>query len=90
MSGDHGVSAFPDGDNLFKWVGTLVGPKDTVSEEALIFSWKHFVCYLCSRPNSKVLEKKRNGYQKQFVFSPKDFLQNYTFVKFNPPFKKKP
>jgi len=30
MSGDPGVSAFPEGDNLFKWVGTLAGPKGTV------------------------------------------------------------
>lgn len=32
MSGDPGVSAFPDGDNLFKWIATLHGPKDTVYE----------------------------------------------------------
>ena len=30
MSGDPGISAFPDGDNLFKWIATLHGPKDTV------------------------------------------------------------
>ena len=30
MSGEKGVSAFPDGDNLFKWVGTVVGPVGTV------------------------------------------------------------
>ncbi|XP_076069495.1 ubiquitin conjugating enzyme vih [Oratosquilla oratoria] len=30
MSGDKGISAFPDGDNLFKWIGTITGPKDTV------------------------------------------------------------
>lgn len=32
MSQEKGVSAFPDGDNLFKWVGTIVGPKDTAYE----------------------------------------------------------
>lgn len=32
MSDAPGVSAFPDGDNLFKWVATLVGPKGTVYE----------------------------------------------------------
>ncbi|KAL8608455.1 Ubiquitin-conjugating enzyme E2 C [Nucella lapillus] len=32
MSADPGVSAFPDGDNLFKWVGTIEGAKSTVYE----------------------------------------------------------
>ena len=31
MSGDPGISAFPDGDNLFRWIATLHGPKETVS-----------------------------------------------------------
>ena len=31
MSGEKGVSAFPDGDNLFKWIGTISGPIGTVS-----------------------------------------------------------
>jgi len=30
MSGDKGISAFPEGDNLFRWKGTLVGPEGTV------------------------------------------------------------
>jgi len=30
MKGDKGISAFPDGDNIFKWVGTIVGPEGTV------------------------------------------------------------
>ncbi|XP_058789928.1 ubiquitin-conjugating enzyme E2 C [Phymastichus coffea] len=29
-STEKGVSAFPDGENLFKWVGTIHGPIDTV------------------------------------------------------------
>lgn len=32
MSGEKGVSAFPDGDNLFKWIGTIQGPLGTVYE----------------------------------------------------------
>jgi len=30
MSTEQGVSAFPEGENLFKWIGTITGPKDTV------------------------------------------------------------
>lgn len=37
MSNDPGVSAFPEGDNLFKWVGTIEGGKGTVSDFGLIF-----------------------------------------------------
>jgi len=32
MSGEKGVSAFPDGDNLFKWNGTISGPIGTAYE----------------------------------------------------------
>ena len=32
MSGDKGISAFPDGDNLFKWKGTIQGAEGTVYE----------------------------------------------------------
>ncbi|XP_050698857.1 ubiquitin-conjugating enzyme E2 C-like [Eriocheir sinensis] len=32
VSMDKGISAFPEGDNLFKWVGTLTGPATTVYE----------------------------------------------------------
>nr|CAB3267431.1 ubiquitin-conjugating enzyme E2 C-like [Phallusia mammillata] len=32
MSAEKGVSAFPEEDNLFFWVGTIEGPKDTVYE----------------------------------------------------------
>ncbi len=31
MGGDKGISAFPDGDNLFKWKGTINGAEGTVS-----------------------------------------------------------
>lgn len=32
MSGDPGISAFPESDNMFSWVGTINGGKDTVYE----------------------------------------------------------
>ncbi|KMQ98061.1 tubulin beta-1 chain [Lasius niger] len=30
MNTEQGVSAFPEGENLFKWIGTITGPRDTV------------------------------------------------------------
>nr|XP_050051387.1 ubiquitin-conjugating enzyme E2 C-like [Dermacentor andersoni] len=33
MCGDKGISAFPDGDNLFRWIGTIQGPSGTVYEK---------------------------------------------------------
>nr|CAG4638066.1 EOG090X0DZY [Chydorus sphaericus] len=32
MSGDKGISAFPDGDDVFSWIGTIYGPEGTVFE----------------------------------------------------------
>ncbi|KAH8520190.1 hypothetical protein H0E87_001601 [Populus deltoides] len=32
MSGECGISAFPEGDNIFCWKGTIKGSKDTVFE----------------------------------------------------------
>ncbi|XP_048354744.1 ubiquitin-conjugating enzyme E2 C [Sphaerodactylus townsendi] len=32
MSGDKGISAFPESDNLFKWIGTIDGATGTVYE----------------------------------------------------------
>lgn len=34
MSGDKGISAFPESDNLFKWVGTIEGAQGTVGAHA--------------------------------------------------------
>jgi len=36
MSNTPGISAFPDNDNLFKWVGTITGANGTVYE-GLVF-----------------------------------------------------
>ncbi|KAK7308922.1 hypothetical protein RJT34_05261 [Clitoria ternatea] len=30
MSGDSGISAFPEEDNILCWKGTIIGSKDTV------------------------------------------------------------
>ena len=30
MSGESGLSAFPDGDNIFQWTGTITGGEGTV------------------------------------------------------------
>jgi len=30
MNNREGISAFPDGENLFRWIGTINGPKETV------------------------------------------------------------
>jgi ubiquitin-conjugating enzyme E2 C len=32
MGGDAGISAFPDGDNIFQWTGTITGGEGTVYE----------------------------------------------------------
>ena len=32
MSGDSGISAFPEEDNIFCWKGTITGSKETVFE----------------------------------------------------------
>ncbi|KAL1502179.1 hypothetical protein ABEB36_007361 [Hypothenemus hampei] len=32
MSADKSISAFPDGENFFSWIGTITGPKDSVYE----------------------------------------------------------
>lgn len=30
MSSEKSISAFPEGENFFKWIGTICGPEDTV------------------------------------------------------------
>ncbi|RXN15559.1 deoxynucleotidyltransferase terminal-interacting 1 [Labeo rohita] len=38
MSGDKGISAFPESDNLFKWIGTIDGAQGTVGTTVVFFS----------------------------------------------------
>ena len=35
----QGISAFPDGDNLLSWIGTVEGPKDSVYEGIVSLSY---------------------------------------------------
>lgn len=37
MSGDKSISAFPERDDLFKWIGTINGPQGTVSMCICVF-----------------------------------------------------
>uniref|UniRef100_A0A2K6GU99 Ubiquitin conjugating enzyme E2 C n=1 Tax=Propithecus coquereli TaxID=379532 RepID=A0A2K6GU99_PROCO len=49
MSGDKGISAFPESDNLFKWVGTIHGAAGTVS----VGTRTHLMLCLLSSPRQK-------------------------------------
>lgn len=42
MSGGPGISAFPEADNMFSWVGTINGVKDTVYEGLVYKLSLHF------------------------------------------------
>lgn len=43
MSGDKDISAFPETDNLFKWIGTINGPRGTVSLRVHVFHYPFHV-----------------------------------------------
>uniref|UniRef100_A0A671K8N7 Ubiquitin-conjugating enzyme E2 C-like n=1 Tax=Sinocyclocheilus anshuiensis TaxID=1608454 RepID=A0A671K8N7_9TELE len=48
MSGDKGISAFPESDNLFKWIGTIDGAQGTVGTTVVFFplmSWYGILTY---------------------------------------------
>ncbi|XP_039298778.1 ubiquitin-conjugating enzyme E2 C [Nilaparvata lugens] len=47
MNAEKGVSAFPDGENLFKWVATIIGPDGTVYEG---ITFKLSLEFLCNYP----------------------------------------
>lgn len=57
MSGDKGISAFPESDNLFKWVGTIEGAQGTVGTHCIAFGVDVVVemlwdCFLVSGPST--------------------------------------
>ncbi|KAK9510869.1 hypothetical protein O3M35_005558 [Rhynocoris fuscipes] len=54
MSGEKGVSAFPEGENLFKWVATISGPQGTVYEG---YTFKLSINFPHSYPYSPPLVK---------------------------------
>ena len=41
MSAEAGLSAFPDGDNIFQWTGTITGGAGTVREAARAYACQH-------------------------------------------------
>jgi ubiquitin-protein ligase len=40
LNGVAGISAFPESENFFKWIGTIYGPKDTVYDGKSIIMQK--------------------------------------------------
>lgn len=44
MSGDKGISAFPNGDDFFSWVGTIHGPPGTVIYQERLSCSQDFNC----------------------------------------------
>lgn len=58
MSQDKSMSAFPDGENLFQWIGTIMGPKDTVYENLKFkLSFKFPQSYPYSAPLVKFITR---------------------------------
>lgn len=48
MSGDKGISAFPESDNLFKWIGTIDGAQGTVSRVYFLLRYEKYSLSSCS------------------------------------------
>lgn len=56
MSQDKSISAFPEGENVFKWIGTIAGPKDSVYESLKYKLSLHFpYSYPYTAPSVKFL-----------------------------------
>uniref|UniRef100_A0A6B2EKJ4 Ubiquitin-conjugating enzyme E2 C n=1 Tax=Phlebotomus kandelakii TaxID=1109342 RepID=A0A6B2EKJ4_9DIPT len=56
MGAEKGISAFPDGENIFKWVGTISGPDNTVySGHKYRLQLEFTNSYPYSAPNVKFL-----------------------------------
>ena len=48
MSGDKGISAFPESDNLFKWIGTIDGAQGTVGRVYFLLQREKYSLSSCS------------------------------------------
>lgn len=70
MSGDKGISAFPESDNLFKWIGTIDGAQGTVG---VVFSLGVRKCDSCKQANV--------GSQRFLCKSPFIFSSLFRFMK---------
>ncbi|KAL1767610.1 ubiquitin-conjugating enzyme E2 C [Sigmodon hispidus] len=56
MTGDKGISAFPESDNLFKWIGTIHGPAGPVYKDLRYkLSLEFFNGYPYTAPTVKFL-----------------------------------
>ena len=60
-SGEKGVSAFPEGENLFKWVATINGPVGTVSTDVVLLSvyMQYHSKYINMGNNSVIIQFNR-------------------------------
>lgn len=83
VSMDKGISAFPEGDNLFKWVGTLTGPATTVS--VAFFLLKHLnllsvLCFLFRWTHSLVMDYPVCWHLHFHTWQLKHILQKYNLL----------
>ncbi len=61
MSADKGISAFPESDNLFKWIGTIDGAQGTVRTNTHTRAYTHIQTHV---------DKHRRIFHKHHLCSP--------------------
>lgn len=59
MSGDKGISAFPETDNLFKWIGTIDGAQGTVRPHTHTHTPSKFITVNCPAPDVAAVQAVR-------------------------------